>query len=123
MALADGMKSFRPGQSGNPKGKPKGAKDGIRAQLRRILKKQVTPEIEAALKTLGIKLSDKSNASAVAHTLIDSAQRGDVSATRLLLDHTELPLALENIEDGGAGFPSITVNFVRGKAGDNVSGD
>lgn len=117
------LKHFKPGQSGNPKGKPKGTKMGVRAQLRHLLKKQVTPEIEETLKKLGIKLSDRSNASGVAHALIDSAQRGDVSATRLILDHTELPLALENVEDGGAGFPSITVNFVRGKAGDNVGGD
>ena len=86
------LKSFRKGQSGNPKGRPKGAKDGLRAYINRALRKDARPEILALLKKKGVDLDNGSNSAVIAFALIKMAQAGDVSAIKLIFDQTEMPL-------------------------------
>lgn len=117
-----GLVLFKPGQSGNPKGRPKGKKDGVRGHLNRLLSKRVHPKLLELFKAKGIDLKLPTNAQAIAYALIASAQKSDIQAIKLILDHTELPLALENPEDGSVKFPNIVVNFVNKKASENGNG-
>lgn len=114
------------GQTGNPKGRPLGAKDGIRASLRRELNKAACPDVLAVLKGKGLRLSDKTNAGAIAAILIDTAIKGDIQAIKMIMEQTEVPLKTEhdiNMRNDPSHRTNIFIRLVKaGQDGKPVEG-
>lgn len=78
------IQTWRPGQSGNPKGRPKGKKDGLRAQVNRLLKKNSLPQVIKILEAKGINVNEETNADTIAAVMIMKALSGDLRAIKLI---------------------------------------
>lgn len=118
MANEQNLKSYKPGQSGNPAGKPPGTRDGLRACLNRKLREKPNQDALAILESLGARLEGVSNADVLASVLIEKASSGDTAAAKLIADQTERPLPKEINLTGGSGEPldlNWTVNIVKAK--------
>ena len=88
------LKSWKPGQSGNPKGRPKGAKTGLRARLARLLNNTAPDKWAEIIKAYGFKMDDATIADVVGMNLVREAICGDnpVPAAKLLFEQTEYKL-------------------------------
>lgn len=82
MSRTDGLKPFKPGQSGNPNGRPK-----------------KLPEIDKLLADVLGEDGENSEAKAILKALLTKAKKGDTRAAEILLDRAygkpKQPIAIE----------------------------
>lgn len=85
MAREDNLRpvSWKPGQSGNPKGKPKGTKS-ISTFLRKLLDKEISAPRGSELASGKITVAER-----LALSLISQANLGNIRAAVEILDRTE----------------------------------
>jgi len=84
MANEENLKSYKPGQSGNPSGRPKGAKN-IETKLRELM--EVTLESHDPLTGKAIKM--KAGDMIYAQLVAKAAKDGDLSAIDKVFDRLE----------------------------------
>lgn len=101
-------KGFLPGQSGNPKGMKPGTKHGLRARLNAVMRKTPNADILKVLAAKGIELEHQDNAEVIAEVANREAQKGNMSAIKLIADLTE-PKLPTDINVGGTDGPPIKV--------------
>jgi len=101
-------KGFLPGQSGNPKGMKPGTKHGLRARLNAVMRKTPNADILKVLAAKGIELEHQDNAEVIAEVTNREAQKGNMSAIKLIADLTE-PKLPTDINVGGTDGPPIKV--------------
>ena len=101
-------KGFMPGQSGNPEGMKPGTKHGLRARLNAVMRKTPNADILKVLAAKGIELEHSDNAEVIAEVTNREAQKGNMSAIKLIADLTE-PKLPTDINVGGTDGPPIKV--------------
>lgn len=101
-------KGFMPGQSGNPEGMKPGTKHGLRARLNAVMRKTPNADILKVLAAKGIELEHQDNAEVIAEVTNREAQKGNMSAIKLIADLTE-PKLPTDINVGGTDGPPIKV--------------
>tara|TARA_R110000796_G_scaffold174628_1_gene291583 strand:- start:149 stop:547 length:399 start_codon:yes stop_codon:yes gene_type:complete len=116
-------KGFLPGQSGNPKGMKPGTKHGLRARLNAVMRKTPNADILKVLAAKGIELEHQDNAEVIAEVANREAQKGNMSAIKLIADLTE-PKLPTDINVGGTDGPPIKVlNIIGVEVEDDESSD
>lgn len=80
MARTDGLKSYKKGQSGNPKGRPKGSKN------RSTIAKYWLEAMQKIKNPINGKLEELSQEDAMTLAMINKARKGDVNAYSKLMD-------------------------------------
>ena len=116
-------KGFLPGQSGNPKGMKPGTKHGLRARLNAVMRKTPNADILKVLAAKGIELEHQDNAEVIAEVTNREAQKGNMSAIKLIADLTE-PKLPTDINVGGTDGPPIKVlNIIGVEVEGNESSD
>ncbi len=100
MARSEG--TWKPGQSGNPKGRPK-------------KKCTITAEVEKLLKKRDVPLGEKniSRRKAIAETLINMALKEDIQAIKQLMNYIDgIPESKISLTGPGGGGVKIEVEIV-----------
>ena len=118
MANEENLKSYKPGQSGNPAGKAPGTRDGLRACLNRALRRNPTGDLLQVLEDAKVDITDPSNAEGLAQVLMNESGKGNMQAAKLIADQTERPLPKEINLTGGGGAPldlTWNINIVKPK--------
>lgn len=97
-----GNPGFKPGVSGNPAGKPKGTKNKLTIYREKVLMKQEKKLLDELPEILDV--------------VIDRAKKGDMTATKMILDRViaAKKVADENAEDRGT--PIVNINITGTKA-------
>ena len=109
--------TFKPGQSGNPRGRPKGAKDGPRVKLRRCLEKKAPAEVVELFRKSGITLADGVDmADVVVEVLCRKAMKGEDAAIKLIFDQLESPMPKQLEVQGNPDRPINVNSTPSGKA-------
>ena len=106
-------KGFLPGQSGNPKGMKPGTKHGLRARLNAVMRKTPNADILKVLEAKGIELEHSDNAEVIAEVANREAQKGNMSAIKLIADLTEPKLPTDmKMEINGGEKPIKVLNII-----------
>ena len=106
-------KGFLPGQSGNPKGMKPGTKHGLRARLNAVMRKTPNADILKVLEEKGIELEHSDNAEVIAEVANREAQKGNMSAIKLIADLTEPKLPTDmKMEINGGEKPIKVLNII-----------
>jgi hypothetical protein len=106
-------KGFLPGQSGNPKGMKPGTKHGLRARLNAVMRKTPNADILKVLAAKGIELEHSDNAEVIAEVTNREAQKGNMSAIKLIADLTEPKLPTDmKMELNGGEKPIKVLNII-----------
>ena len=106
-------KGFLPGQSGNPKGMKPGSKHGLRARLNAVMRKTPNADILKVLAAKGIELEHSDNAEVIAEVTNREAQKGNMSAIKLIADLTEPKLPTDmKMELNGGEKPVKVLNII-----------
>ena len=106
-------KGFLPGQSGNPAGMKPGTKHGLRARLNAVMRKTPNADILKVLEAKGIELEHSDNAEVVAEVANREAQKGNMSAIKLIADLTEPKLPTDmKMEINGGEKPIKVLNII-----------
>lgn len=106
-------KGFLPGQSGNPKGMKPGTKHGLRARLNAVMRKTPNADILKVLAAKGIELEHSDNAEVIAEVANREAQKGNMSAIKLIADLTEPKLPTDmKMEINGGEKPIKVLNII-----------
>ena len=116
-------KGFLPGQSGNPEGMKPGTKHGLRARLNAVMRKTPNADILKVLAAKGIELEHSDNAEVIAEVTNREAQKGNMSAIKLIADLTEPKLPTDmKMELNGGNRPIKVLNIVGVVAEDDAIG-
>ena len=106
-------KGFLPGQSGNPEGMKPGTKHGLRARLNAVMRKTPNADILKVLAAKGIELEHSDNAEVIAEVTTREAQKGNMSAIKLIADLTEPKLPTDmKMELNGGERPIKVLNII-----------
>lgn len=106
-------KGFLPGQSGNPTGMKPGTKHGLRARLNAVMRKTPNADILKVLAAKGIELEYSDNAEVIAEVTNREAQKGNMSAIKLIADLTEPKLPTDmKMELNGGEKPIKVLNII-----------
>ena len=106
-------KGFLPGQSGNPEGMKPGTKHGLRARLNSVMRKTPNADILKVLAAKGIELEHSDNAEVIAEVTNREAQKGNMSAIKLIADLTEPKLPTDmKMELNGGEKPIKVLNII-----------
>ena len=106
-------KGFLPGQSGNPEGMKPGTKHGLRARLNAVMRKTPNADILKVLAAKGIELEHSDNAEVIAEVTNREAQKGNMSAIKLIADLTEPKLPTDmKMELNGGEKPIKVLNII-----------
>jgi hypothetical protein len=106
-------KGFLPGQSGNPAGLKPGTKHGLRARLNAVMRKTPNADILKVLAAKGIELEHSDNAEVIAEVTNREAQKGNMSAIKLIADLTEPKLPTDmKMELNGGEKPIKVLNII-----------
>jgi len=106
-------KGFLPGQSGNPEGMKPGTKHGLRARLNAVMRKTPNADILKVLAAKGIELEHSDNAEVIAEVTNREAQKGNMSAIKLIADLTEPKLPTDmKMELNGGERPVKVLNII-----------
>ena len=106
-------KGFLPGQSGNPEGMKPGTKHGLRARLNAVMRKTPNADILKVLAAKGIELEHSDNAEVIAEVTNREAQKGNMSAIKLIADLTEPKLPTDmKMELNGGERPIKVLNII-----------
>jgi hypothetical protein len=106
-------KGFLPGQSGNPEGMKPGTKHGLRARLNAVMRKTPNADILKVLAAKGIELEHSDNAEVIAEVANREAQKGNMSAIKLIADLTEPKLPTDmKMEINGGEKPIKVLNII-----------
>ena len=106
-------KGFLPGQSGNPEGMKVGTKHGLRARLNAVMRKTPNADILKVLAAKGIELEHSDNAEVIAEVTNREAQKGNMSAIKLIADLTEPKLPTDmKMELNGGERPIKVLNII-----------
>ena len=106
-------KGFLPGQSGNPTGMKPGTKHGLRARLNAVMRKTPNADILKVLEAKGIELEHSDNAEVIAEVTNREAQKGNMSAIKLIADLTEPKLPTDmKMELNGGEKPVKVLNII-----------
>ena len=106
-------RGFLPGQSGNPEGMKPGTKHGLRARLNAVMRKTPNADILKVLAAKGIELEHSDNAEVIAEVTNREAQKGNMSAIKLIADLTEPKLPTDmKMELNGGEKPIKVLNII-----------
>jgi hypothetical protein len=106
-------KGFLPGQSGNPEGMKPGTKHGLRARLNAVMRKTPSGDILKVLAAKGIELEHSDNAEVIAEVTNREAQKGNMSAIKLIAELTEPKLPTDmKMELNGGERPVKVLNII-----------
>ena len=106
-------KGFLPGQSGNPAGMKPGTQHGLRARLTAVMRKTPPADILKVLEAKGIELEHSDNAEVIAEVANREAQKGNMSAIKLIADLTEPKLPTDmKMEINGGEKPIKVLNII-----------
>ena len=111
-------KGFLPGQSGNPTGMKPGTKHGLRARLNAVMRKTPNADILKVLEAKGIELEHSDNAEVIAEVTNREAQKGNMSAIKLIADLTEPKLPTDMKMELNGGEKPIKVLNIMGVVAD-----